>query len=174
MNTTNKALFLDRDGIINIDKGYVYKREDFEFQKGIFELLSHAKHLGYKLLLITNQSGINRGYYTLKDFEKLTEYLQENLLKKLGFSLDGIYFCPHTPQENCYCRKPKPLLILQATKEHNINLEQSFMIGDKESDIMAGLNAKVKNNILLTTNPLKTSHSWIQCKDFKEIVDLIN
>ncbi|AFI04284.1 D-glycero-beta-D-manno-heptose 1,7-bisphosphate 7-phosphatase [Helicobacter cetorum] len=173
MRTTNKALFLDRDGIINIDKGYVYKKEDFEFQKGIFELLSHAKDLGYKLLLITNQSGINRGYYTLKDFEKLTEYLQENLLKNLGFSLDGIYFCPHTPQENCPCRKPKPYLILQATKEHYINLEQSFMIGDKESDVMAGLNAKVKNNILLTTKTIESNNTYKVCHNLNEVIQFI-
>ncbi|QTO99254.1 D-glycero-beta-D-manno-heptose 1,7-bisphosphate 7-phosphatase [Helicobacter pylori] len=171
--TTNKALFLDRDGIINIDKGYVSQKEDFEFQKGIFELLKHAKFLGYKLLLITNQSGINRGYYTLKDFENLTEYLQESLLKELGFNLDGVYFCRHAPEENCACRKPKPFLILQAAKEHQICLERSFMIGDKESDMLAGLNAKVKNNLLLTQNPLKTPHSWIQCKDLKEMIDWI-
>ncbi len=83
--TTNKALFLDRDGIINIDKGYVSQKEDFEFQKGIFELLKHAKFLGYKLLLITNQSGINRGYYTLKDFENLTEYASRKLAQRIRF-----------------------------------------------------------------------------------------
>ncbi|MDU9799848.1 HAD hydrolase-like protein, partial [Helicobacter pylori] len=83
------------------------------------------------------------------------------------------YFCRHAPEENCACRKPKPSLILQAAKEHQICLEQSFMIGDKESDMLAGLNAKVKNNLLLTTNFLKTSHSWIQCQDLKEMMELI-
>jgi len=143
-----KAAFLDRDGVINVDKGYVYKIEDFEFKEGIFELLKLLQEKGFELFVVTNQSGIGRGYYTLKDFEKLTEFML-NELKKRGIEIKEVAFCPHHPDENCECRKPKPAMILNLAKKYNINLKNSIMIGDKLSDIKAGKNAGIRKNYLV-------------------------
>ncbi len=143
-----KAIFLDRDGVINEDFGYVHKVEDFCFLPGVFEALRHFKALGYKLILITNQSGIGRGYYSEEDFQKLTDWMQERLAKE-GVRLDAIYYCPHHPQQGCDCRKPEPGMITQAAKEHGIDLTNSWMIGDKPSDIEAAKRAGVGHIILL-------------------------
>jgi len=143
-----KAAFLDRDGVINVDKGYVHKIEDFEFKEGIFELLKLLQEKGFKLFVVTNQSGIGRGYYTLKDFEKLTKFMLDEL-KKRGIEIKEVAFCPHHPDENCECRKPKPTMILNLAKKYNINLKKSIMIGDKISDIKAGENAGVGKSYLV-------------------------
>lgn len=144
-----KAVFFDRDGIINKDFGYVYKSEEFIFLENIFELLKFCHEKGFLLLLITNQSGIGRGYYTLEDFKELTQYMQERLKERLGFSFEGIYYCPHAPQEDCLCRKPKPGMIEKARKDFKLNLNECFMIGDKVSDMLAGQSGGVKNKIFL-------------------------
>ncbi len=143
-----KAIFLDRDGVINEDLGYVHKIEDFHFVPGVFEALCHFKSLGYKLILVTNQSGIGRGYYSEEDFKKLISWMQERLEKE-GVRLDAIYYCPHHPQQGCDCRKPRPGMLLQAIKEHSIDAVSSWMIGDKPSDIEAAKRAGIKNTILL-------------------------
>jgi D-glycero-D-manno-heptose 1,7-bisphosphate phosphatase len=143
-----KAAFLDRDGVINIDKNYVYKIEDFEFKDGIFELLKLLQSKGFTLFVVTNQSGIGRGYYTLQDFKKLTEYML-NELKKKGIEIKEVAFCPHHPDENCECRKPKPGMILNLSKKYNIDLKNSILIGDKQSDIEAGKNAGVGKTYLV-------------------------
>ncbi len=148
-----KAIFLDRDGVINKDHGYVYKVEEFEFVDGIFEFLKEAQNRGYLLIVVTNQSGIGRGYYTLKDFEKLTEYMiqkmQENGIK---ISKEQIFFCPHAPEEKCKCRKPEPKMIFDAKEKFDIDLKNSCLIGDKISDIEAGIRAGVGKNILIAKN----------------------
>jgi len=143
-----KAVFLDRDGVINIDKGYVHKIEDFEFREGIFELLKLLQEKGFKLFVVTNQSGIGRGYYTIKDFEKLTEYMLDELGKR-EIEIKEVMFCPHHPDENCECRKPKPSMILDLARKYNIILKDSIMIGDKLSDIKAGKNAGIEKNYLV-------------------------
>ncbi|BEG56740.1 D,D-heptose 1,7-bisphosphate phosphatase GmhB [Helicobacter sp. NHP21005] len=143
-----KALFLDRDGVVNVDKGYVYLAKDFEFVPGIFTLLRGAKDLGYLLLLVTNQSGIGRGFYSLKDFEALNAYMQAKLQEKLGFGLDKIYFCPHAPNQNCACRKPKVGMLEQALQDFPLDLAQSVLVGDKPSDVEFGLKGGVGINLL--------------------------
>jgi len=143
-----KAAFLDRDGVINIDKGYVHKIENFKFKEGIFELLKLLEEKGFKLFVVTNQSGIGRGYYTLKDFEKLTEYMLDELGKR-EIEIKEVAFCPHHPDEKCKCRKPKPGMILDLAKKYNITLKDSIMIGDKLSDIEAGKNAGIEKNYLV-------------------------
>ncbi|GMB90672.1 D,D-heptose 1,7-bisphosphate phosphatase GmhB [Helicobacter ailurogastricus] len=145
-----KALFLDRDGVVNVDKGYVCAPKDFEFVPGIFTLLRGAKDLGYLLLLVTNQSGIGRGFYGLKDFENLNAYMQAKLQENLGFGLDKIYFCPHVPQENCACRKPKTGMLEQALQDYPINLTKSVLVGDKLSDVAFGLKGGIGTNLLFT------------------------
>jgi len=138
----NKALFLDRDGVINIEKDYLYKIEDFEFIDGIFELCAYYQHLGYMIFIVTNQSGISRNYYTEDDFTLLTTWMLAEFAKK-NIDISKVYFCPHYPAitGNCSCRKPNPGMLLDAQKEFNIDMSNSIIIGDKERDIEAGLNA---------------------------------
>ncbi len=151
----NKALFLDRDGIINIDHGYVYKVEQFEFVDGIFEVCQHAQALGYQIIVITNQSGIGRGMYNEDDFTKLTQWMNKQFLQQQVLITD-VFFCPHHPSKGtngykiqCKCRKPAPGMILEAANKHNIDLSSSIFIGDKSSDIEAAFNAGIEKRILV-------------------------
>ena len=145
-----KAAFLDRDGVINEDLGYVGKIENFKFKDGIFELLKLLQDLGYTLFIVTNQSGIARGCYTEEDFYNLTQWMIEEF-KKRGIEIKDIRFCPHHPDitGECECRKPKPGMILKLANKYNINLAKSIMIGDKESDIKAAQNAGIKRSYLV-------------------------
>ena len=143
-----KALFLDRDGVINEDAGYVYRREDFVFKEGIFEALREFAQAGYALVVVTNQSGIGRGYYTLEQFDELCGFMLGELAKE-GVKIEKIYFCPHAPEADCLCRKPKPGMLLNAANELNIDLARSIMIGDKDSDVQAGQSAGVGINLKL-------------------------
>jgi len=138
----HKALFLDRDGVINVEKDYLYKIEDFEFIDGIFELCRHYTELGYLIIVVTNQSGIAREYYNIDDFNRLTLWMQNEFLKR-DITLQKVYFCPHHPDISgeCSCRKPKSGMLLSAQKKFNIDMKNSILIGDKERDIEAGLNA---------------------------------
>ena len=141
-----KAIFLDRDGVINIEKNYLYKIEDFEFIDGVFESLKYCQDLGYKLFIITNQSGINRKYYSQKDFLTLTAWMNEEFLKN-GIKIEQVEYCPHTPEENCDCRKPKTKMIDNILKNFKIDLNKSWLIGDKSSDILCAKNSGIKNTI---------------------------
>lgn len=143
-----KALFLDRDGVINYDPGYVYRIEDFEFMPGIFEALAGFMALGYEIFVVTNQSGIGRGYYSEDDFAKLSKYMIDEF-KSYGVEIKKIYHCPHTPSDDCNCRKPKPGMILQALNEHNIDPQASLIIGDKPSDLESARRAGVENGYLI-------------------------
>ena len=150
-----KALFLDRDGIINIEKKYLYKIDDFEFIDGILSLAKFYQVNGYKIFVVTNQSGIARKYYSSNDFVKLSTWMI-NEFKKFGVEISKVYHCPHHPSISgeCTCRKPNPGMLLQAESEFGINLSESIIIGDKESDIEAGLNAGLKETYLF--NELNT------------------
>ncbi len=148
----NKAVFLDRDGVINIEKNYVYKIEDFEFIDGIFDLCKKYQQEGYLLIVITNQAGIARGYYTEEQFRVLTDWMVKKF-EEQGISIAKVYFCPHHPDftGECECRKPNPGMILQAAKEFKLDLSKSILIGDKMSDIEAGERAGVGTNIVIKT-----------------------
>lgn len=145
-----RVAFFDRDGVVNQDFGYVYQPENFIFMDGIFELLELFKRQNFLLLLVTNQSGIGMGYYTQRDFEFLSAWMQAEIKKQLGFGFDFIYFCPHRPDENCSCRKPKPGMIQKAMQDYPIHLHQSVLIGDKMRDVQAAQNAGVRYKILLS------------------------
>lgn len=153
MNITKptKALFLDRDGVINIDHGYVHKIEDFEFKEGIFEICSFFQVKNFLLIIITNQSGIGRGYYTKNDFHKLSNWMIEQFKEK-KISITDIFFSPALPTDNSFDRKPNPGMLLKAQEKYNISFSESWLIGDKKSDIQAGQNAKVKNLIFLNNS----------------------
>jgi len=152
---SNKALFLDRDGIINEDRSYVYRIEDFVFMEGVFDVLRCAQLRDYRLVVITNQAGIGRGYYTEKDFHRLNTWMLKQL-KIENIVIDKVYYCPYHPihgigkyQKESGCRKPAPGMIVQAAAELNLDVSQSVLLGDKESDIEAGRRAKISTNILL-------------------------
>ena len=152
----NKAIFLDRDGTLNIDYGYVHEIDNFKFIDGAIDALRELKKMGYMLVLVTNQSGIARGYFSEEQFLQLTEWMDWSLAEQ-DVDLDGIYYCPHHPEgkgeykEDCNCRKPKSGMLLQAIKELKIDPTQSIMVGDKVEDLKAGIGAKVKMNVLVRT-----------------------
>ena len=132
------AVFLDRDGIINKHRNdYVKNLNEFEILNDVPYYLKKLRDLGFKLIIITNQSAINRGLTTLEQVKQMHEFLEEEL-KRDDCYIDGIYLCPHRPDENCDCRKPKTKLFLEAAKKHNIDLIGSWVIGDSETDIEAG------------------------------------
>jgi len=144
-----KALFLDRDGVVNVEKDYLYKIEDFEFINGIIELCKHYQDKDYIIVIVTNQSGIARGFYTEKDFSILTEWMI-NQFSLYGISIEKVYFCPHHPDISgvCSCRKPSPGMLLDAKNDFNIDLASSLLIGDKERDIQAGISAGLRETYL--------------------------
>lgn len=144
----NKAIILDRDGTINIDYGYVYEISKFKFIDGSVEGLKLLNDLGYILIIITNQSGIGRGYFSLETYQKLNKYMLEYLSKE-GINISKVYMCPHTNEDNCHCRKPKLALFHQAIDEFNIDISNSYVIGDKERDL-ALCNEKNIKGILLS------------------------
>lgn len=154
----HSCLFLDRDGIINQDHGYVHRPEDCDFCPGIFELCCYFQNLGFKIIVVTNQSGIARGYYPIECFNKLTNHIN-NIFSEHGIHINATYFCPHGPDDNCNCRKPKPGMLLQAQQEHLINMERSLMIGDKKSDMQAAHAAKVKHLFWLTQESISYANS---------------
>ena len=147
----NKVVFLDRDGVINIDKGYVYQKKDFIFINGVIEALQYLQSLNYELIVVTNQSGIARGFFEEKDFKSLSKYMLETL-ESSNILIKDIFFCPHLPNavikkydKTCSCRKPKSGMIEDAIKKYNIDRENSILIGDSQRDIEAGKSAKIKS-----------------------------
>jgi D-glycero-D-manno-heptose 1,7-bisphosphate phosphatase len=145
-----KALFLDRDGVINYDFGYVHRREDLVFVDGIFEVLKRAQQMGYKLFIVTNQSGIGRGYFTKVEFLKLMNYIVEEFEKR-GIEITDFAYCLHHPDDNCSCRKPEPGLIEELAYRYQLDLKNSIMVGDKPSDVEAGKRAGVALSIQIET-----------------------
>lgn len=144
------ALFLDRDGVININKGYVHKPEDCEFIEGIFNLVRRANQLTYKVIVVTNQAGIGRGYYSEEIFLSFSAWMKKEFQKHDAI-LDEIYFCPHHPVHGigeylkpCECRKPAAGMLMQAKEVHNIDMSRSIMVGDSLSDIAAANAANVR------------------------------
>ena len=148
-----KALFLDRDGVINVDHGYVSRIEDFEFVDGILEFIKEAQRKGYLPIVITNQSGIGRGYYTQEDFERLTAHMLEKM-QEYGIRIgrEQVFHCPHDPDEGCSCRKPMPGMFLAAAERFDVDMEHSIMIGDKPSDVEAAKAAGVGRVFLVEKN----------------------
>ena len=167
----NKAIFLDRDGTLNVDHGYVHQIDDFQFIEVSIEALQELKKMGYLLVLVTNQSGIARGYFSEDQFLSLTEWMDWSLADR-GVDLDGIYYCPHHPEgkgefkQDCDCRKPKGGMLLQAIKELHIDPARSFMVGDKVEDLQAAVAAKVRSKILVKTGKPVT-------KEGEELADFV-
>lgn len=145
----NKAAFFDRDGTINVDTGYVHRIEEFQFIDGIPEFIKKWNDWGYKVIVVTNQAGIARGYYTEDDMHKLHAYMNEELAQ-IGAHVDAFYFCPHHPDFTgaCHCRKPEPGMFEQAIKDWDIDVTQSIMFGDRQSDIEAAEKCGIKGYLV--------------------------
>lgn len=159
MNEVQKALFLDRDGVINVEKNYVCRIEDFEFLPGIFELCAVAGELGFKLIVITNQAGIGRGYYSEDDYQRLTDWMLEQFRER-GSPIDLVYHCPYHPtagigeyRKESFDRKPNPGMILKACRDFGLDLSKCVLIGDKDSDIEAGRAAGIGYLLRLSHAP---------------------
>ena len=146
----NRAVFLDRDGTIAIDVPYCRRPEDFKLFPNTARAIKLLNEHGYKVIVITNQSGVARGYFDEDTLDKIHQKMVGELAEK-DARIDGVYYCPHHPDDHCECRKPKPKMILQATKEHDIDLNCSFMVGDTPMDIQAGRNAGSRT-VLLSSN----------------------
>ena len=149
LTSPRKAAFLDRDGVINLDRAYVHQWDEFEFVPGAVDAMRRLREAGYVLIVVTNQSGLARGMYTEAQFQALTTQMRA-ALKDAGAEVEAVYHCPHHPKgtvaelaRDCDCRKPEPGMILQAAREHGLSLAQSFMVGDKPSDIEAARAAGV-------------------------------
>jgi histidinol-phosphate phosphatase family protein len=144
-----RVIFLDRDGVINrrLEGDYVKSYEEFEFLPGVVDAIRKINTKGFKVIIITNQSGIGRGIMTEEDLYRVHEQMLAEL-KKYNASIDAIYFCPHSPDEGCECRKPKDGLFKQALKDFDIDMSNSWMIGDELKDIEAGKKAGCKTYLL--------------------------
>jgi D-glycero-D-manno-heptose 1,7-bisphosphate phosphatase len=150
-----KALFLDRDGVINVDTGYPFRTDDIVFLEGIFSIVSKANALGYVVVVVTNQSGIGRGYFTEEEFWGLMNWMKAQFESR-DARIDAVYVCPHyfdafgsVPVGACQCRKPAPEMILKAASDFEINPAKSILIGDKLSDILAAKSAGIHRRILI-------------------------
>ena len=152
------AAFLDRDGVINFDHGYVYRQSEFVFIPGVFDAARRLCQLGYAIVAVTNQSGIGRGIYSAEDFLALDDWMRQRFREE-GAEIVATYYCPHHPSEAtgryllaCNCRKPRPGMLLQAAADHGLALERSLLVGDKPSDLQAALAAGIPLRLLVGTN----------------------
>ncbi|WP_105213309.1 D-glycero-beta-D-manno-heptose 1,7-bisphosphate 7-phosphatase [Pseudoalteromonas sp. T1lg22] len=152
---SNKAVFLDRDGVINVDHAYVHKAEDFEFIDGVFGACLAFQNMGYRLIVVTNQSGIGRGYYSEAQFAELSEWMTAQFAAH-GVQLDAIYYCPHHPTKgqgeygvDCDCRKPEPGMLQQGIEAFDLDPSQCIMVGDKHGDMLAAKSCGIGTKILV-------------------------
>ncbi len=181
--TAQRAVFLDRDGTINVEKDYLYKVEDFEFIAGAPEAIRALKNAGFLVIVVTNQSGVARGYYELDDVACLHEHIQAELAKH-NIAIDAFYVCPHHPEKglgeylrSCNCRKGAPGMLLQAAAEYNVDLSHSYMVGDKIADIEAADNAGCKPIMVKTGYGQRDCDKLAEgvplCDDLAEVAKLI-
>ncbi|ADD69481.1 D,D-heptose 1,7-bisphosphate phosphatase [Denitrovibrio acetiphilus DSM 12809] len=171
-----KILFLDRDGIINVDKGYIHKPEDIELVDGLELFLKTAENMGYKLIVVTNQAGIARGFYTDNDVKNLHKHMYDTLAAR-GINITDFLFCPHHPDftGECSCRKPAPGMLLLARDKYNVDMGKSIMIGDKRSDVLAGRNAGIGTCILVSSRyqSEKTAEADYFAKNLSDATEFI-
>jgi D-glycero-D-manno-heptose 1,7-bisphosphate phosphatase len=173
----SSAVFIDRDGVINEDRGYVHRIKDFIFLPGAISGMKIFQDLDYKIVIVTNQAGIARGMYTENDFKVLTAHMNQELAAN-HVMVSGVYYCPHHPNgviekwtSVCNCRKPRPGMFIKAAEDLGLQLGTSILLGDKLSDIDAGINAGVPLNILIRSNDLTEaepcSKATVVCRDLQ-------
>ena len=176
-----RALFLDKDGVINVDHGYVCSPERTEFIGGIFELCRTSTQHGYLNVVVTNQAGIARGYYSEQAFLDYMDWVR-NEFRKYGAQIDAVYYCPHHPvyglgerRQDCECRKPKPGMLLAAQREWDIELSRSLLLGDSTSDVEAGMAAGVGRCLVVRTRLDEGSgRTDFDPAFLRETLDLVN
>jgi len=151
----NRAVFFDRDGTIAKDVNYCRRPEDFVLFPEAAKVIKKLNKCGFKVIIITNQSGIARGYFDEEVLNRIHKKMQEELARKCAY-IDGVYYCPHHPDDNCECRKPKPALVLQAARDLNIDLEQSFVVGDLQKDMELGKVAGCKTILIGGPSPTES------------------
>ncbi len=176
MAAKGKALILDRDGVVNLDKDYVHRIDDFEFIDGIFDLCRDAAAQGYLIFIITNQSGIGRGYYTEADFHALTDWMKARFQEE-GVTITQVYFCPYHPvhgigkyKQDSHDRKPNPGMILRAAQDYDLDLPNCILVGDRESDMKAAQTAGIGHKVLY--RPEEDSDSDVRTRADYVISDL--
>ena len=169
----NKAVFLDRDNTIIYDIPYSADIEKVKIMPDVPDVLREFLKKNYMLIIITNQSGVARGVFSLDEMHKLHRHLI-NIFEQENIKIHDIFYCPHSPEENCECRKPSPSLFYLAAEKHKIDLTESIMIGDKISDVESGINAGCKHNILLTDKEFKNREKhFMTAKNIKEALHLL-
>jgi D-glycero-D-manno-heptose 1,7-bisphosphate phosphatase len=168
------ALFLDRDGVINVEHGYVHRISDFEFVPGVFSLVRHGRRLGYRIIVITNQAGIGRGYYSEAEFLALTEWMKSRFYDE-GAVIDAVYHCPFHPvhglgayRQDSLDRKPGPGMLLRAAREWNLDLLRSVLVGDRATDIKAAVAAGVPHRFLFRSEDL--SEDAVSVDQLEEVI----
>lgn len=177
------AAFLDRDGVINLDRGYVARREDFEFIPGVLEASRKLHEAGFVLVVVTNQSGIGRGLYSETDFGVLTDWMKAQFAAA-GAPLAAVYHCPHHPTEangdyrrKCECRKPAPGMLLRAERELGLDLSRSILFGDQASDLQAALAADIPERVLLGTDgrvqPVTAKVDGLYTAAYRSLIDAV-
>jgi histidinol-phosphate phosphatase family protein len=160
----NKAVFIDRDGTIARDAPYCSNPEDFELLPGVAEGIKLFNKHGFKVVVITNQSGVGRGYFTEEMLARIHDKMRDELAK-YGAHVDAVYYCPHHPDDNCECRKPRPKMVFQAASDLRINLQQSYVIGDHDMDIEMGKNVGCKTILIAAKNKGSESDK-VPCSDY--------
>ena len=171
-----KGLFLDRDGVINVDNNYVHKISDFIFTDYIFDLCRAAKQKDYKIIVITNQAGIGRGLYSESDFVDLTRWMIDIFISQ-EIVIEKVYFCPFHKEhgighyrQDSFDRKPNPGMIIKALNEFGISANESVLVGDNLSDVKAGQAAGVKTNLLLSKDDNSEDPSYVKISDLKNAI----
>ena len=162
------AIFLDRDGTINRDCPYCQKKEDIRLYEDIFEPLTFLSRHFY-IIVVTNQSGINRGYFTESSLMEMNEFIKDQISRR-GGRIDGIYYCPHRPEENCSCRKPKTGLIRKAMEDFDIDLKNSVVVGNDDKDVGLAKNLGIKSICVRSNNGI---HGDYDARDFNEVLEII-
>jgi len=162
-----RVLFLDRDGVINVNHGYVHAPEQTDWVPGIFDLARFARKAGFAIVVVTNQAGIARGYYDVGQFERYTRWIHDQFERE-GASLLATYYCPHHPDAGigdfrvaCACRKPQPGLLLAAARDWRISLDSSVLVGDQPSDIEAAARAGVRTRFLVADGNFAAAQDWL-------------
>ncbi len=163
----NKACFFDRDGVLNKDTGYLYKKEDFQWIEGVLDAISLLKDKGFKIIVVSNQSGIGRGFYTKEDVDKLHKWINVQLKNYNNTSIDDFYYaCEHPDTAKTLRRKPSPKMIEEALSDHNLDPERCFLVGDKITDLQAAKKAKIKGFLFEGGNLLVRIEKILKVHDF--------
>ncbi|MDR2191701.1 MAG: HAD family hydrolase [Endomicrobium sp.] len=172
-NTKRPAVFLDRDGTVIFDKNYLSKPEQVKLYSCAAESINKLRKAGFKIIVVTNQSGIARGMFTIKDLDKVNKKFV-SLLKESGAKIDGLYYCPHADKDKCSCRKPLAGMVFRAAKEHNIDIAKSYTVGDSIRDYLLGFNAGTQGGVMTLTGHGKKQQKEIASQKVKPLAVLKN